>query len=92
MWLTDPSPGQMLLLAWVVLQIFGWLTRKNVPAGPPGGRVIAIHSEAEYAQEQLKAKESGALVRTPGATRCADAEGRLAASAPHCSHDASANP
>lgn len=65
MWLTDLSLGQMLLLAWLVLQIFGWLSRKNAgPPGPPGGRVIAIHSEAEYAQEQARAKESGALVRS----------------------------
>lgn len=63
MWLTELSPGQMLLLAWLVLQIFGWLTRKNVPPGPPGGRVIAVHSKEEYDREQLKAKEGGALVR-----------------------------
>ena len=73
MWLTELSPMQMLLLAWVVLQVFGWLTRKNVPPGPPGGRVIAIHSEAEYAQEQARAKESGALVRSPRACEPAEA-------------------
>jgi hypothetical protein len=64
MWLTELSPWQMLMLAWLVLQIFGFLTRKKEPPGPPGGRVIAIHSEAEYAQEQARAKESGALVRS----------------------------
>ena len=67
MWLTDLSPVQLLMLAWLVLQIFSWLTRKNEPPGPPGGRVIAIHSKEEYEREQLTAKESGALVRSPQA-------------------------
>ena len=53
-----------MLLVWFVLQLIGWLTKKNVPAGPPGGNVIAVHTKEEYEEAQRKAKESGSLVRT----------------------------
>ena len=62
--LSSLSTGQLMLLAWLVLQLISWLTKKNVPAGPPGGNVIAIHTKEEYEEVQRKAKESGALVRT----------------------------
>ena len=62
--LSSLSTGQLMLLAWLVLQLVSWLTKKNVPAGPPGGNVIAIHTKEEYEEAQRKAKESGALVRT----------------------------
>ena len=64
MWFSDLSKGQLMLLAWFVLQLIGWLTKKNVMlAGPPGGNVIAIHTKEEYEEAQRKAKESGSLVR-----------------------------
>ena len=74
MWFSNLSTMQKLLLGWLVLQLIGWLTRKKVPPGPPGGNVIAVHTQEEYEEQQRKAKESGALVRMTLRRQACDAD------------------
>lgn len=58
------SPWVVVALIWLALQLASILTRKLAgPPGPPGGRVIAIHNDAEWTDAQREAKESGKLVR-----------------------------
>ena len=82
--LSSLSTGQLMLLAWLVLQLVSWLTKKNVPAGPPGGNVIAIHTKEEYEEAQRTAKESGALVRAAATPQPCDADVRGSASLAPC--------
>jgi len=70
-WFAGVSPVKAMIAVWCVLQILGWLSKrfiKQAPPGPPGGRVVAVHTKAEWDAEQLKAKESGALVRLCGSS------------------------
>jgi hypothetical protein len=60
---TEVSPWAIIAFIWLALQVFGFLTRKTELPGPPGGRVVAIHNDSEWADAQRDAKDSGTLVR-----------------------------
>jgi hypothetical protein len=64
---TEVSPWAIIAFIWLALQVFGFLTRKTEPPGPPGGRVVAIHNDTEWADAQRDAKDSGTLVRRTAA-------------------------
>jgi hypothetical protein len=56
--------GWIIALLWVALQLVGaWKRSNQPPSGPPGGRVRAVHSEAEWEQFKSEAEASGAVVR-----------------------------
>jgi hypothetical protein len=64
----DVSPWAVVAALWVALHLYGLLTRTRTPPGPPGGRVLAVHDDAEWADAQRDAKETGKLVRAAART------------------------
>jgi hypothetical protein len=60
---TEISPWAIIAFIWLAVQVIGFFTRTVEPPGPPGGRVVAVHNDAEWVDAQRDAKDSGTLVR-----------------------------